>query len=60
MFRRNPRDETILLPMKPFSTLRADIPKRSLTINPPNEAPPSGDLPGVSHAERHRDQRRRP
>ncbi len=43
MFRRGRSDETILLRMKPFSPLRADVPKRSLTINLPNEAPPSGD-----------------
>jgi hypothetical protein len=28
LFRRGGRDETILLRMKPFSTFRADIPKR--------------------------------
>src|SRR5713226_2705985 len=43
MFRRGRGDETILLRMKPFSPLRADVPKRSLTINLPNEAPPSGE-----------------
>src|SRR5207244_12691657 len=39
MFRPGRRDETILLRLKPFSAWRADIPKRSLTINSPNEAP---------------------
>src|SRR5206468_11158116 len=39
MFRRGRRDETILLGLKPFSPWRADIPKRSLTINSPNQAP---------------------
>src|SRR5258708_30300018 len=39
MFRRGRRDETILLRLKPFSAWRADIPKRSLAINSPNEAP---------------------
>jgi RNA polymerase sigma-70 factor (ECF subfamily) len=43
MFRRGRGDETILRHMKPFSSLRADVPKRSLTINLPNDAPPSGD-----------------
>src|SRR3981081_2462315 len=43
MFRRCGCDETILPRTKPFSPLRADVPKRSLTINPPNEAPPGGD-----------------
>src|SRR6202051_2168557 len=43
MFRRASCHETILLRMKPFSAWRADVPKRSLTNNPPNEAPPSGD-----------------
>jgi RNA polymerase sigma-70 factor (ECF subfamily) len=43
MFRRAPGDETILLGMKPFSTLRADVPKPGLTNNLPNEAPQSGD-----------------
>ena len=37
MFRRQSRDETILLRMKPFSPWRADVPKRWLTINLPNE-----------------------
>jgi RNA polymerase sigma factor (sigma-70 family) len=40
MFRRRRRDETILLHMKPFSAWRADVPKRSLTINLPTKAPP--------------------
>jgi hypothetical protein len=39
MFRPGRRDETILLRLKPFSAWRADIPKRSLAINSPNEAP---------------------
>src|SRR5258706_9838425 len=43
MFRRACCDETILLRTKPFSPLRADVPKRWLTINLPNEAPSSGD-----------------
>jgi hypothetical protein len=43
LFRRSASDETILLRMKPFSAFGADIPKRSLTINLPNETPPSGD-----------------
>ena len=43
MFRRGRGDETILRRMKPFSSLRADVPKRSLTINLLNEAPSSGD-----------------
>jgi RNA polymerase sigma-70 factor (ECF subfamily) len=43
MFRRCGCDETILPRTKPFSPWRADVPKRSLTINPPNEAPPGGD-----------------
>jgi hypothetical protein len=43
MFRRHANDETILLRMKPFSTLRADIPKRSLRSVLLNEAPSSGD-----------------
>jgi RNA polymerase sigma-70 factor (ECF subfamily) len=42
MFRRGVRDETILPTTKPFSHWRADVPKRSLTINPVNEATPSG------------------
>jgi hypothetical protein len=57
MFRRKPGDETNLPVTKPFSAFRADIPKRSLTNNSPNEPPPSGEL-GVSHVERHRYQRR--
>jgi RNA polymerase sigma-70 factor (ECF subfamily) len=40
MFRRNPRDETILPGTKPFSTLRADVPKRWLINSLLNEAPP--------------------
>ena len=43
MFRRRGGDETILLRTKPFSAFRADIPKRSLTINLGNQTPPSGD-----------------
>jgi hypothetical protein len=43
MFRRRGCDETILLRMKPFSPLRADVPKRWPTINLPNETPPSGE-----------------
>src|ERR1700730_13703784 len=43
MFRRACCDETILQRMKPFSPLRADVPKRWLPINLPNEAPSSGD-----------------
>ena len=39
MFRRWPRDETILIRTKPFFPFRADIPKRCLTNNPPNETP---------------------
>jgi len=38
MFRPGRRDETILWRLKPFSPRRADIPKRSLAINPPNKA----------------------
>jgi RNA polymerase sigma-70 factor (ECF subfamily) len=37
-------DETIPPATKPFSALHADVQKRSLTINPPNEAPQSGDF----------------
>jgi RNA polymerase sigma-70 factor (ECF subfamily) len=44
LFRRRPRHETILLATKPFSAFHADVQKRSLTINPPNEAPQSGDF----------------
>src|SRR5471030_2843738 len=40
MFRRNTRDETILPGTKPFSTLRADVPKRWLINSLLNEAPP--------------------
>jgi hypothetical protein len=43
MFHRNSSDETILPRMKPFSALRADIPKRSLRTNLLNEAPLRGD-----------------
>jgi RNA polymerase sigma-70 factor (ECF subfamily) len=43
LFRRRGRDDTILLSTKPFSILRADVPKRSLAINCSNEAPPNGD-----------------
>src|SRR5829696_7165066 len=39
MFRRRPRDETILCCTKPFSPFGADIPKPSLINNPPNETP---------------------
>src|SRR5260370_37708965 len=39
MFRRAACRETILRGMKPFSPWRADVPKRSLIITPPNEAP---------------------
>ena len=46
--------------MKPFSTWRADVPKRSLTINLPNEAPPKRRIVGACHAERRRHQRRSP
>src|ERR1700709_2192448 len=56
MFRRGFSDETILSATKPFFPCRADIPKPGLTITPPNEAPPSGEL-GACHAERHRHQR---
>jgi hypothetical protein len=49
MFRRQLGDETILAATKPFFPFRADIPKPGLTINPPNETPPSGEL-GASHA----------
>jgi RNA polymerase sigma-70 factor (ECF subfamily) len=44
LFRRGPRDETIRPATKPFSAFRADIRKRSLTINFPNEAPQSGEF----------------
>src|ERR1700754_1686774 len=40
MFRRKACNETILPPAKPFSALRADIPKRRLIITHPNETPP--------------------
>jgi RNA polymerase sigma-70 factor (ECF subfamily) len=43
MFRRRRRDETILLPKKPFSAFGADVLKLSLANNLPNEAPLSGD-----------------
>jgi RNA polymerase sigma-70 factor (ECF subfamily) len=39
LFRRRPRDETILPRMKPFSPWRADVPKRWLVNNFPNKAP---------------------
>jgi len=39
MFRRDRCHETIFPGMKPFSPWRADIPKRSLIITLPNEAP---------------------
>jgi RNA polymerase sigma-70 factor (ECF subfamily) len=38
MFHRPDCDETILLRTKPFSGCRAEVPKRSLTNNLPNEA----------------------
>src|SRR5829696_6849314 len=57
MFRRRPRNETILCGTKPFSPFGADIPKPSLINNPPNETPPGVEL-GACHVERHRHQRR--
>jgi len=39
LFRRRLRDETILLRTKPFSTWRAEVRKRWLINNLPNEAP---------------------
>jgi hypothetical protein len=57
MFRREACDETILSAAKPFSAFGADIPKRVLTINPPNEAAERREL-GACHVERHRHQRR--
>ena len=50
MFRRKPRDETILCCTKPFSPFGADIPKPSLINNPPNETPPGVEL-GACHVE---------
>jgi RNA polymerase sigma-70 factor, ECF subfamily len=46
LFRRHGLDETILPRMKPFSALRADIPKRSAINNFPKQAP---------HKRRHRE-----
>jgi hypothetical protein len=40
LFRRHSCDETILPGTKPFSLLRAEVPKRWLINNLPNEAPP--------------------
>jgi RNA polymerase sigma-70 factor, ECF subfamily len=53
LFRRKLRDETILPATKPFWAFRADVQKRSLTINPPNKTPQSGEfwervMPNVS------------
>jgi hypothetical protein len=59
MFRRGRSDETILPRTKPFFPFGADIPKRWLINNPPNETPSRGEL-GACHAERHRHQRRSP
>jgi hypothetical protein len=58
MFRREAGDETFLSPAKPFSACGADIPKRALTINPPNETPPNGANREPVNVERHRHQRR--
>jgi RNA polymerase sigma-70 factor (ECF subfamily) len=44
LFRRGLCDETILLATKPFWAFRADVRKRWLTINPPNETPQSGEF----------------
>jgi hypothetical protein len=57
MFRRKARDETILSPAKPFSAFGADVPKRTLTINPPIETP-NGANRELVNVERHRHQRR--
>ena len=45
---RSPATKQFSRPRNHFLLLRADIPKRRLTNNPPNEAPPSGEL-GACH-----------
>jgi hypothetical protein len=43
LFRRRRSDETILLGMKPFSALQADVPKPSLATNEPTKRRQRGD-----------------
>jgi hypothetical protein len=59
LFRRGPRDETILLCNETIFRFDADIPKRSLINNWANEAAKAATR-GASHAERYRHQCRSP
>src|SRR5947207_14650690 len=58
MFRRRRRDDTILSGMKPFFPIRAEVRKRWLINNLPNETPHKRNR-GACHEERDSHQRRR-